>query len=250
MDDLDDLLRAADAADAKRFPTIHYSELELWCSVPAWTVAETVALSIMRDPGVISPEVIKNLDLILHPHGVAPKDWKRLSRIAGLYEARHIHLLRAARHDSELHATPVEGGFEIRPLDFLAWEKLRRGQGPWSGLPDALVERVRAFHGGNADTGKEKTGPSVSEPAPPAQPDTGKEKGLSSSGVSSSEQACLACLIGEMLKYPDHAPKSKTKYWEDWKKIVTWRGFQSAWSSAINATRSTWDRPGKRKKPR
>ena len=45
---IDDLLRAADAADEKRFPRIDPSELKLYCGYPAWTVEEAVALSSTR----------------------------------------------------------------------------------------------------------------------------------------------------------------------------------------------------------
>jgi hypothetical protein len=221
-----DLLRAADDADAKRFPLIHPRELELWCSFPAWTVAQAAALSIMRDPNVISPEIIENQDLILHPHGVSKEEEVlRISRIGGIYSDRHRALLLAARY-RELPAVPVDGSFEIRPLGFLAWEKTRRGQGPWSGLTDALVERVKAYQRGDADTGfavhseKETTAPATAaeSPAgtfapastnPPADGAVGPQEGPLGVKGKDASLNWLSALMSEFPKSPP--PEFKTK---------------------------------------
>lgn len=136
----------AHAADLERFGPPD-AEFDIWCKLDAWTVEEAVALSMGREPFAISPQVIKNLGLIPHKHGVkTSEDLQRLSRIAGAYEARHRALLRAARH-AKLPAKLIDGAYEITPLDFLAWFERPRGEAPWQVLPVAMVEHVRAFHG-------------------------------------------------------------------------------------------------------
>jgi hypothetical protein len=99
-----------------------------------------------RDPFAISPQIIKSLDLIPHPHGAkTSEDLLRLSRIAAIYQDRHRALLRAARH-GKLPATHVEGKYEVRPIDFLSWFERQGGQAPWNALPIRFMECIRRFH--------------------------------------------------------------------------------------------------------
>ena len=142
----------AHAADLERFGPPD-AEFDIWCKLDAWTVEEAVALSMGREPFAISPQVIKNLGLIPHKHGVkTSEDLQRLSRIAGAYEARHRALLRAARH-AKLPAKLIDGAYEITPLDFLAWFERPRGEAPWQVLPVAMVERVEGVSRSGISTG-------------------------------------------------------------------------------------------------
>ena len=205
----DPLVRAAEAADAKRFRP-NSAEFEVWCFLSALTLEEATALSMGIEPRLISREIIKRYGLTPHPDFVkTAQDALRLSPRATMCDDRLRHLERACRTGEFENAMQVGDTWEVRPLDLLAWFERQGGRYPWNGLNPLFVRQVRKDHPAPSNT--EKKSPHTSPPADTA--DSSAEKGkvdFSSLGVSEDQRGVAATwetLCSDMSK-----PLNKRKY--------------------------------------
>lgn len=189
---------------------------------PLWELEEAVAPSLGKHPDDLSmasirekcPEEIANRKLArTQPHVLSP--------LAQLHMRRCEHLRRAA-YAEELPSSERGGKIWFKPGDFLRWYDTKSG---WKEnfVPVLMLSILKAWRAksGNsdADTEKEKTGPSssgVSEGNNAAGADTGKsntEKGkadFSSLGVSKDQRGVAETwelLCSEMSK-----PLNKREY--------------------------------------
>jgi hypothetical protein len=243
----------ADRADMERFGPA-YCELEIWCRYPAWTIEEATALSLGHDPQAISLKVIECENLILHRSGLKKlNDLMRLSRIAVIYQDRHRRLLRAARY-KELAATPVDGSYEVRPLDFLEWFERQKDQYPWDSLPADMTEQIRARYAGDSNGGPADTGPKEAAVANAHIPgDDAKQEVAPGAGNTKSEslgnhlcatannvEACVAWLKIKLTEPRDPNFKSRDAYkaYAMQEFGVSWRCFNRAWDRAKKETGS------------
>jgi hypothetical protein len=234
---------AADGADRKRFGPPS-AEFDLWCGYAAWTPEEAVALSIARDPAVISPDVITRQDLLLHHQGISLKDAPRLSRVARLYMDRYRSLSRAIRH-GELPSTSAHGGYEIKPGDFLEWCHSKKGLGPWAWLPPDMKEQIQERRLANADPAN------VANTGKGNAAGIAKEDAGSSAGVEEGTQAAFEWLKSHLsgpAPLPDFGiQKQYQAYCKQHFKIGP-RPFGRAWKKAIEETNCAWIKPGRPRK--
>jgi hypothetical protein len=220
----DNELRAADEADAKRFPA-NSAEFEVWCADASWKLEVATALSMGYDPEIISPAIIERLRLIFHPHLVETREGLlRLSRRAGIYKDRLRHLEAACVTGELGNAIKAGDAWYVRPLDLLEWferQVERHGERyPWNGLHPLFVKQVKRDH----------PAPSNAEAAVSTAPcgakDTGKERpGPSSLGVSKTKKGKDGLSLLDTLKDRSGKPlKEKTgviKTWELMRSEIT-----------------------------
>ena len=209
------------------------ADYDTWSKQQAWTVDEAVALSMGDNPNW---------------------DWNAKPAVGveiyhGVMRLRRIVDLTNAVERGELPATQENGVCKVRPHDFCTWLKRQGGRDPWHLLPDLFQFTMYGYIPAKVDNFFHTEKKTLSRVANVAVDNRSGEPGVS---VSNAEVRCRDYLIAEMKKSPNEPPKTKDQYRKECKEEkfpgLGSRPFNRAWDDAIEATKSSWAKPGRRRK--
>lgn len=135
------------------------SDLSHWMKAAAWSLEEAVAISLGYEPDVLSlpkiqmlcPEEIRDRHLRRRPEVL-----NRLSPLAQSFLGRLFLLQRAVEIDDDLHSKRIDGGYLIRPHDFLRWFDAQTAEDWKEHIRVAMQGLLKAWRASSADTGEKK----------------------------------------------------------------------------------------------